>query len=112
MCIIFQILQKVLKDPRYGNYNILSQGGLSSSFSRPLSQDKSANSSFSNMLEIQSGLLKRSTVDVFVDVHDTRMRLLSVSIFSCITIECGNVVDYIYFGFHHPLLIGKASIDG
>ncbi|KAG0704324.1 Microsomal triglyceride transfer protein large subunit [Chionoecetes opilio] len=77
-----KILQKILKNPKYGNYNVLGQGGLSSAFSRPLSQDKSANSSFSNILEIQSGLLKRSTVDVFVDVEDTRMRLLSFGMFA------------------------------
>lgn len=71
----------MLKDPKYGNYNMLGQAGLSSAFSRPLAQDASANSSFSNMLEIQGGLLKRSTVDVFVDVEDARMRLLSVSVF-------------------------------
>ncbi|MPC26703.1 Microsomal triglyceride transfer protein large subunit [Portunus trituberculatus] len=77
-----RILHKILKDAKYANYNVLGQGGLSSAFSRPLSQDKSANSSFSNMLEIQSGLLKRSTVDVFVDVDDTRMRLLSFGMFA------------------------------
>ncbi|XP_045138824.1 microsomal triglyceride transfer protein large subunit-like isoform X1 [Portunus trituberculatus] len=77
-----KILHKILKDAKYANYNVLGQGGLSSAFSRPLSQDKSANSSFSNMLEIQSGLLKRSTVDVFVDVDDTRMRLLSFGMFA------------------------------
>ena len=93
--MIFQIFQKVLKDARYGNYNVLSQGGLSSAFSRPLSQDRSTNSSFSNMLEIQSGLLKRSTVDVFVDVDDTRMRLLSVSVLCCITLECINVLNHV-----------------
>lgn len=77
-----QILQKALKDPKYCNYDVLGQGGLSSAFSRPLSQDKSANASFSNILEIQSGLLKRSTVDVFVDVNDARMRLLSFGMFA------------------------------
>ncbi|XP_071534399.1 microsomal triglyceride transfer protein large subunit isoform X1 [Panulirus ornatus] len=77
-----QMLRKIVKDPRYNNYHILGQGGLSSAFSRPLSQDKSANSSFSNMLEIQGGLLKRSTVDVFVESQDAQMRLLSFGIFS------------------------------
>lgn len=78
---ISQILRKILKESKYGNYHILGQAGLSSAFSRPLTQDKSANSSFSNMLEIQGGLLKRSIVDVYVDVDDARMRLLSVSLF-------------------------------
>lgn len=79
---LLKILRKVLKESKYSNYHILGQAGLSSAFSRPLAQDKSANSSFSNMLEIQGGLLKRSIVDVFVDVDDARMRLLSFSMFA------------------------------
>ena len=64
----------------FNNYHMLAQGGLSSAFSRSLAESGNANSSFSNILEISGGLLKRSTVDVFVDGHDSRMRLLSVSI--------------------------------
>lgn len=77
-----QMLNKLLKDPQYNNYHILGQNGVSSAFSRMLYEDKSANSSFSNMLEIQGGLLKRSTVDVFVESHDAQMRLLSFGIFA------------------------------
>ncbi|XP_042223362.1 microsomal triglyceride transfer protein large subunit-like isoform X3 [Homarus americanus] len=79
---IQQMLKKLFQDPKYNNYHILGQGGLSSSFSRLLYQDKSANSSFNNMLEINGGLLKRSTVDVFVESQDAQMRLLSFGIFA------------------------------
>nr|XP_045590522.1 microsomal triacylglycerol transfer protein-like [Procambarus clarkii] len=77
-----QVLKRILKDPEYNNYHILGQNGLSSAFSRLLYQDKSANSSFSNMLEIDGGLLKRSTVDVYVESQDAQMRLLSFGIFA------------------------------
>ncbi|CAL4123222.1 unnamed protein product [Meganyctiphanes norvegica] len=77
-----KILRKVLSDPQIGNYHILSQMGLSSAFSRPLAETQSANASFSSMLEINGGLLKRSTVDAFVQTKDSEMRLLSFGIFA------------------------------
>lgn len=77
-----KLLKTVLKTSTFNNYHIHGQGGLSSAFSRMLAEDKSANSSFSNMLEINGGLLKRSTVDVFVNTDDSQMRLLSIGIFA------------------------------
>lgn len=77
-----KILRKVISDPRVGNYNTFSQMGLSSAFSRTLAETQSANSSFSSMLEITGGLLKRSTVDAYVQTKDSEMRLLSFGIFA------------------------------
>ncbi|XP_063588373.1 microsomal triglyceride transfer protein large subunit-like isoform X1 [Penaeus indicus] len=77
-----KLLKTILVMPTFNNYHIHGQGGLSSAFSRMLAEDKSANSSFSNMLEINGGLLKRSTVDVFVNTEDSQMRLLSIGIFA------------------------------
>lgn len=79
---IEKLLQKTMMDTEYNNYHILAQGGLSSAFSRSLAQSANANSSFSNVVEINSGLLKRSMVDVFVDGQDSRIRLLSFGIFA------------------------------
>ncbi|XP_068229870.1 microsomal triglyceride transfer protein large subunit isoform X2 [Palaemon carinicauda] len=79
---IEQLLKKTLKISEFNNYHILAQGGLSSAFSRSLAESENVNSSFSNILEISGGLLKRSTVDVFVDGQDSRMRLLSIGIFA------------------------------
>jgi len=61
----------------------MGQNGLSSAFSRPLSvnSETTANSSFTNILEISKGLLKRSNVDVFVNNKEDKLRLLSVSYF-------------------------------
>lgn len=80
----FQLVRTILKENNLTNYHILSRGGLSSAFSRPLIQDSSVNASFTNMLEISGGILKRSNVDVFVGVGDTKMRLMSVRIVSSI----------------------------
>lgn len=77
-----KILRKVFGDQRVNNYDTLSQMGLSSAFSRSLAETQSANSSFSSMLEITGGLLKRSTVDAFVQTEDSEMRLLSFGIFA------------------------------
>lgn len=81
---LIEVFKKMLREPSLGNYHVLGQNGLSSAFSRPLSAGShhTANSSFSNILEINGGLLKRSTVDVFVDNNDDSMRLLSFGMFA------------------------------
>ncbi|KAK3869563.1 hypothetical protein Pcinc_025147 [Petrolisthes cinctipes] len=77
-----KVLRSVMQEPEYNNYHVLGQSGLSSAFSRPLVQDNNINASFSNMVEIHGGLLKRTTVDVFVDTQEDQMRLLSFGIFA------------------------------
>ena len=74
------MFRQLLKSPEYSNYDVLAQNGLSSAFSRPLSAGdaNTANSSFSSVIEMEEKILTRSTVDVFVDSDDNRMRLLSV----------------------------------
>ncbi|KAK7021851.1 hypothetical protein SK128_009107 [Halocaridina rubra] len=77
-----KLLKKVIRMSEFNNYDVLAQGGLSTAFSRSLAESPDSNSSFSNLLEISGGLLKRSTVDVYLDSQDARMRLLSFGIFA------------------------------
>lgn len=73
------MVRKILNVHSLWNYHILSQDGLSSAFSRPLVKEDNVNASFTNMLEIKGGILKRSNVDVFIDIGDDKISLLSVS---------------------------------
>ncbi|XP_018019363.1 microsomal triacylglycerol transfer protein isoform X2 [Hyalella azteca] len=81
---VSEVFRKVIRSPEVGNYHVLGQNGLSSAFSRPFTAGSlnAANASFSNVLEINGGLLKRSTVDVFVRNHNESMRLLSFGMFA------------------------------
>jgi len=88
---LLKAYREALSSPSLRSYDVLAQSGLSTAFSRPLtapsapsstSSAPSANASFTNMLEVSGGLLKRSTVDVTVSSGEHALPLLSFGMYA------------------------------
>lgn len=64
------------------NYNVFSQYGLSTAFTRSFLKSADSNGSLVTMQEINSGLLKRGTVDVVMEVNEHKEALFSLGLFA------------------------------
>lgn len=73
------MLSDVIQEEKLRNYHNLSPLGLSTAFSREFLSTPSANSSFSNAIEMTGKILKRSSFDVFIRSQNDSLSLLSVS---------------------------------
>lgn len=73
------MLWDVIHEESLKNYHNLSPLGLSTAFSRFFSSSPSANSSFSNSIEMTGKILKRSSFDVYIQSKNDTMSLFSVS---------------------------------
>lgn len=73
------MLYDVIHTESLKDYHHLSPLGLSTAFSRMFYTSASANSSFSNAIEMTGKILKRSSFDVFIRNKNDSISLLSVS---------------------------------
>ncbi|XP_076765695.1 microsomal triacylglycerol transfer protein isoform X1 [Xylocopa sonorina] len=64
------------------NYNVFSQAGLSTAFTRNFLRSSDSNGSLVTVQEIQSGLLKRGVVDVVYQVKEHEEALFSLGLFA------------------------------
>ncbi|XP_033314809.1 microsomal triglyceride transfer protein large subunit isoform X2 [Bombus bifarius] len=64
------------------NYNVYSQKGLSTAFTRNFLRSIDSNGSLITIQEIQSGLMKRGIVDVVLQVEDHEEALFSLGLFA------------------------------
>ncbi|CAL8121848.1 unnamed protein product [Orchesella dallaii] len=76
------MLNAVILEERLKNYHHLSPLGLSTAFSRVFSKSPSANSTFSNAIEMTGKILKRSSFDVFIQSKNDSLSLFSLGIFA------------------------------
>ncbi|ODM98802.1 Microsomal triglyceride transfer protein large subunit [Orchesella cincta] len=76
------MLNAVILEERLKNYHHLSPLGLSTAFSRVFSKTPSANSTFSNAIEMTGKILKRSSFDVFIQSMNDSLSLFSLGIFA------------------------------
>ncbi|KOC60003.1 Microsomal triglyceride transfer protein large subunit [Habropoda laboriosa] len=64
------------------NYNVLAQKGLSTAFTRSFLRSADSNGSLVTVQEINSGLMKRGTVDVVLQIEDHEEALFSLGLFA------------------------------
>lgn len=64
------------------NYNVFSQKGLSTAFTRSFLRSPDSNGSLVTIQEINSGLMKRGIVDVILQVEDHEEALFSLGLFA------------------------------
>ncbi|KZC14768.1 Microsomal triglyceride transfer protein large subunit [Dufourea novaeangliae] len=64
------------------NYNVYSQRGLSTAFSRSFLKSPDSNGSLVTVQEINAGLLKRGIVDVVLEVDEHKEALFSLGLFT------------------------------
>lgn len=64
------------------NYNVLAQRGLSTAFTRDFLTSADSNGTLVTVQEIYSGILKRGTVDVVLEVDDHAEALFSLGLFA------------------------------
>ncbi|XP_076241599.1 microsomal triacylglycerol transfer protein [Calliopsis andreniformis] len=67
---------------RVVNYNVFSQRGLSTAFTRSFLKSADSNGSLVTVQEINSGLLKRGVVDVVLEVDEHEQALFSLGLFA------------------------------
>lgn len=72
------MLDEVILEESLQNYHYLSPLGLSTAFARTFSSSPSANSSFSNAIEMTGKILKRSSFDVFIQSKNDSLSMFSV----------------------------------
>ncbi|CAK9812892.1 Microsomal triacylglycerol transfer protein [Anthophora plagiata] len=64
------------------NYNVLAQKGLSTAFTRSFLKSADSNGSLVTVQEINSGLMKRGTVDIVLQVEEHEEALFSLGLFA------------------------------
>ncbi|CAK9819902.1 Microsomal triacylglycerol transfer protein [Anthophora quadrimaculata] len=64
------------------NYNVLAQKGLSTAFTRNFLKSADSNGSLVTVQEINSGLMKRGTVDIVLQVEEHEEALFSLGLFA------------------------------
>lgn len=67
---------------RIVNYNVLSQRGLSTAFSRSFLKSADSNGSLVTVQEVNSGLLKRGVVDVLLEIDQKEEAVFSLGLFA------------------------------
>lgn len=75
------LIQELKSTLNLTNYDVLSQKGLSTAFTRSFMKHSSANGSLSTIQEMSGGIVKRGLVDVVVEKNGTSESIFSVSIF-------------------------------
>ncbi|XP_076368349.1 microsomal triacylglycerol transfer protein isoform X2 [Tachypleus tridentatus] len=76
-------VEKLFKNSKFGNYNILSQRGASTAFTKYFIANRDVNATYSVNLELgPSGMLKTSTFDVAISNKESQLKILSVGLFA------------------------------
>jgi len=73
-------LVEIIKEESLVTYHHLSPRGLSTAFTRTFTSNSNGNSSFSNAIEMNGKILKRSLFDVNIQTKSDSLQLLSVNI--------------------------------
>ena len=74
-----QWVEEIVREEDLKTYHHLAPKGLSTAFSRTFTSNPSGNSTFSNAIEMNGKILKRSSFDVYVQNQDDAIQPLSVN---------------------------------
>lgn len=91
------LIQELKSTLNLTNYDVLSQKGLSTAFTRSFMKHSSANGSLSTIQEMSGGIVKRGLVDVVVEKNGTSESIFSVSIFIFIGLK--EIINYVWKSF-------------
>jgi microsomal triglyceride transfer protein large subunit len=69
-------------DPKLNNYHVIGVRGLSTALERKFSGYPSFNGSVVSLQELKSGVLKRGSVDLTMEVQDKKMSLLTLGLYA------------------------------
>lgn len=78
------LIQELKSTLSLTNYDVLSQKGLSTAFTRSFMKHSSANGTLSTIQEMYGGIVKRGLVDVVIQKDGTSESIFTVSIFTFI----------------------------
>jgi len=77
-----QLKEILIDEPSINNYHFWAQNGQSTAFTRLMYHDLNGNGTFSSSNEVVSGVMKRSSFDIYLNNEEESFHLLSFGLFT------------------------------